>query len=120
MEEHQGTFSTLAWYWLRLQQASRQMVAGPAPTWPWHLDQETFLAQQARRDRVQATGGRFAAEWRARAGAVRALVASHPALFPEFHVVPKKGQQAPDPAEYNYAGMVTQRILDNLLTSGDV
>ena len=88
------------------------MVLGPAPTWPWSEDQETFLAQQRRRDRVQGLGMRFAAEWHACRTAIRSLVSENPSLFPEFHVAPKKGD-TPDPTSYSHAGSIVDRILRN-------
>ena len=105
-------FESLTRTWLDLQEASRIMLTGPAPAWPWSEDLETFLAQQRRRDRVQGIGMRFAAEWRTCANAIRVVVSENPDTFPEFHVAPKKGD-APDPTSYSHAGSIVERILRN-------
>lgn len=109
-EGKQVLFLELITSWLALQEASRIMVLGPAPTWPWSEDHETFLAQQRRRDRVQGIGMRFAAEWRSCADAIRSVVSANPGTFPEFHIAPKKGD-VPDPTSYSHAGSIVGRIL---------
>lgn len=95
--------------WHALRDASRTMAEGPAPTWPWSEDMETFLDQQARRDRVQGVGMRFAARWHACSPIIADMVRRRPDAFAEYHVVPKKGDP-PDPTSYGQAHAVMPRI----------
>lgn len=101
--------NTLLTDWMALGEASRAMLAGPVPTWPWSEDMETFLAQQRRRDRVQGIGMRFAAHWHECAPLIIETVRARPDVFPEYHVVPKKGDPL-DPTIYGQAHAVMPRI----------
>lgn len=96
--------------WNALKDASAVMSAGPAPAWPWRDHRDAFLAQRAKRDRVQGVGMRFAARWNAAAAEIRDVVAADPVLFREFHVAPKKGD-LPDPTSYGQAQAIMPRLI---------
>jgi hypothetical protein len=113
-----GTFDELMRRWTRLKEASAIMCAGPFPTWPHATDDSVFLAQQRRRDAVQARGMAFADEWHARAGDVTAIVAAMPTDFAAYHIV-EKGKTPPVPTDYSQSNVILP-ILERLRAEGTI
>lgn len=99
--------------WNSLRAASRTMVEGASPPWPWDIGSEVYLANQRQRDTVQGRGMAFAHHWRLNEDAIAATVMGDPATYPEFHAVPKKGE-APDPKAYMASMTVMPRLIAGL------
>ena len=96
--------------WNALRAASRAMIEGPVPKWPWDREGGDFLADQRRRDHVQAMGMRLADAWREHGEAIAALVERRPDAFPEMHVVNKDGGR-PNPRAYMSSPIVMPRLV---------
>jgi hypothetical protein len=103
-------YEDLTTAWHNLKAAIADMMAGPVPRWPWDRAGADFIENQRLRDRVQGRGMRFASIWRSHAEDIRALVASDPETYPEFHVVPENGE-APDPTSYMQSMTIMPRLI---------
>jgi hypothetical protein len=111
-EETRGMrmFEDLIAAWMSLKEASAAMTAGPRPQWPWDPADPVYIENLRRRDTVQGRGMRFAGIWHSHAEDIRALVTSDPEGYPEFHVVPKKGE-LPDPTSYMQSMAIMPRLI---------
>ncbi len=96
--------------WEALKAASRDMVEGPVPSWPWDRTSPEFLENQRLRNRVQGLGMRFAGIWHAHADSIRTIVDAAPVAFARYHEADPKGEK-PDPTEYMQSMIVMPIII---------
>lgn len=113
-----GRFDRLIGAWRDLGAANRDMLAAPAPAWPWDRTSAAFVLNRRLRDRTQGLGMRFAAVWREHADDVASLVETSPALFGRYHVADRRGGRI-DPTLYMESTTVMPILISLRSTSED-